>query len=131
MKKLLVILILVLLFSGNAYSFDYGYDIWQNYSGGILPEEIGGGIIVLLILYTAFFGETKTKFAIWSWIFFFGTFGFVLSLFDNGGFLEAMISLGAGLAACCFIIYLGDLWEKKEYSDWAKSKKKLKKNNKI
>ena len=124
MKKLLGIVVLGLLFYTKVYSYDYGYDIWDNYSGGAF-SNFGAFIIILLILYNAFFGSTSTKFAIWAWILFFATFGFVLSLFKDVGFLEAMIALVAGVVVQMFTYYLNALWENKEYRAWVQKNEYL------
>ena len=129
MKKLFLYVFLGLLFSTKVYSFDYGYDIWDNYSGGAF-SYFGAFIIILLILYNAFFGKRDTKYVIWAWILFFATFGVVLSLFKDAGFLEAMIALGAGFAVQMSIFYLNALAENKEYADWVQKNKYLTKKKK-
>ena len=134
MKKLLGILVLTLFWINPAVAFNYLLD--EGLSG---PSSFGGLIIILLILYGAFFGTRVVKSVIWGWIMFFVTFGYVLWLFQpDGGFLEAMIALAAGFAVLMFFIFLGEKEKKNEHEEWVqrdkylgnKAKKKRKKRKK-
>ena len=134
MKKLLAILVLGLLWCNPAFAFNYLLD--EGLSG---PSSFGGLIIILLILFGAFFGTRVVKSVIWGWIMCFVTFGFVLWLFQpDGGFLEAMIALAAGFAVLMFFMFLGEKEKKNEHEGWVqrdkylrnKVKKKRKKHRK-
>jgi len=102
MKKLLAIIFLSLFFSNKAFAFNYLFDLGLSGTSGI-----GGAILGLLIIYGAFFGTKVYKSVIWGWILFFATFGFVLSLFSDPGFIEAMISLALGFGVLMFFAFIG------------------------
>ena len=136
MKKLLAILVLGLLWCNPAFAFNYLLD--EGLSG---PSSFGGLIIILLILYGAFFGTRVVKSVIWGWIMFFATFGYVFWLFQpDGGFLEAMIALAAGFAVLMFFNALAEKHKDRENIEWlqrdkylrnkAKRKRKRKKHRK-
>ena len=120
MKKLLIILV-ALLWCKPAFAFNYLLDLGL---GG--SSSFGGLIIILLILFGAFFGSRVVKSVIWGWIMCFVTFGFVLWLFQpDGGFLEAMIALAAGFAVLMFFIFLGEKEKKNEQEEWVQRDKYL------
>ena len=130
-KKLLGILVFGLLFTNKAFAFNYLFDLGLSGNSGI-----GGAILGLLIVYGAFFGTKVYKSVIWGWILFFATFGFVFSLFNDPGFIEAMIALALGFGVLMFFILIGQRevdkghlnWEKK--NRYLKNKKKFKKRKK-
>ena len=104
---------MALLWCKPAFAFNYLLDLGL---GG--SSSFGGLIIILLILFGAFFGSRVVKSVIWGWIMFFVTFGYVLWLFQpDGGFLEAMIALAAGFAVLMFFIFLGEKKEKNEHEE--------------
>jgi len=129
MKKLLAIIFLSLFFSNKAFAFNYLFDLGLSGTSGI-----GGAILGLLIIYGAFFGTKVYKSVIWGWILFFATFGFVLSLFSDPGFIEAMISLALGFGVLMFFAFIGQKEVDKNHLDWEKKNrysKKTKKRKKI
>ena len=103
MKKLLGIIVLLFFWIDPAFAYNYLLELGLGES-----SSFGGLIIILLILYGAFFGTRVVKSVIWGWIMFFVTFGYVLWFLQPGGFLEAMIALGAGLAVLMVFIFLGE-----------------------
>ncbi|MDA9861289.1 hypothetical protein N9C51_02995 [Candidatus Pelagibacter sp.] len=131
MKKILGIVVLLFFWIDPAFAYNYLLELGL---GG--SSSFGGLIIILLILYGAFFGTRVVKSVIWGWIMFFVTFGYVLWFLQPGGFLEAMIALGAGLAVLIFFIFLGEN-KKNEFEEGSalwnqinKTKKKKKKKKK-
>ncbi len=133
MKKMFGIVVLLFFWIDPAFAYNYLLELGL---GG--SSSFGGLIIILLILYGAFFGTRVVKSWIWGWIMFFVTFGYVLWFLQPGGFLEAMIALGAGLAVLMFFIFLGEnkknefeegsaLWNQINRTKKKKKKKKKKK----
>ena len=133
MKKLLGIVVLLFFWIDPAFAYNYLLELGL---GG--SSSFGGLIIILLILYGAFFGTRVVKSVIWGWIMFFVTFGYVLWFLQPGGFLEAMIALGVGFAVLMFFIFLGEnkknefeegsaLWNQINRTKKKKKKKKKKK----
>ena len=88
MKKLLGIIVLLFFWIDPAFAYNYLLELGLGES-----SSFGGLIIILLILYGAFFGTRVVKSVIWGWIMFFVTFGYVLWFLQPGGFLEAMIAV--------------------------------------
>ena len=124
-KKLLGILVFGLLFTNKAFAFNYLFDLGLSGTSGI-----GGAILGLLIVYGAFFGTKVYKSVIWGWILFFATFGFVLSLFSDPGFVEAMIALALGFGVLMFFVLIGQREVDKGHLNWEKKNRYLKNKKK-